>query len=244
MTRPLLALPLLALLGAPAAAQAPDFGADTSPWAGDGECDDPRFEGPGMATGPLVEADAMADASDCAAAFAQGAIALAGTAGGGKGEGTGEGTGGGTGGDTGEDTGAAGAGGGPVPPPLPAAVDFGDDSGDWARDGECDDRRFRGPGMAASLTWLDAGRDATDCRSLYDAGQVSVWDWDGARAATQCDAVDFGDDSGDYAGDGECDDIRFEGPAMASGVGPALVGRDATDCARQCRYGTVALRDY
>jgi hypothetical protein len=50
------------------AQSAPDFGRDTSTWANDGECDDPRFTGPGVA-GVTVEADRMADATDCRAAF-------------------------------------------------------------------------------------------------------------------------------------------------------------------------------
>ena len=42
-----------------------DFGTDSSQWSNDRECDDMRFEGPGMTTTPLLEDDIMADASDC-----------------------------------------------------------------------------------------------------------------------------------------------------------------------------------
>lgn len=52
-----------------------DFGLNSSQWAFDGECDDPRFGGPGMAVGPVTE-DFWADATDCAAAFGGGVVAF------------------------------------------------------------------------------------------------------------------------------------------------------------------------
>ena len=218
-------LPALALvatgLAAPALAQAPDFGTDSSPWSNDGECDDPRFEGPGMTLTPLLESDVLADATDCRTAFTAGTITLVGGV-----------------------AAPPGKGGGTVPPPVPGAVNFGDDSNEWANDGECDDRRFVGPGMAAALGWQNTGRDATDCRALLDAGQVRLWVMAEAVAATQCGAIGFGDDSGEFAADGECDDMRFEGPGMASVVNGESVNRDATDCRQHCTYGIVALRDY
>ena len=53
-----------------------DFGDDTSQWAHDGECDDPRFAGEGSAE-TLVEADLYHDATDCRALFDQGRVMLA-----------------------------------------------------------------------------------------------------------------------------------------------------------------------
>ena len=50
---------------------------------------------------------------------------------------------------------------------------FGDDSSDWANNGECDDPRFQGQRMASVLIEQDRGRDATDCRSLFNAGLIS-----------------------------------------------------------------------
>ena len=50
---------------------------------------------------------------------------------------------------------------------------FGDDSGTWANDGECDDPRFQGESVATTLLEADRGRDATDCRNLYNAGSIS-----------------------------------------------------------------------
>lgn len=55
-----------------------DFGTDSSPWANDGECDDPRFSGPGMTTTSLLDSDIRADASDCAAAWRAGELTLLG----------------------------------------------------------------------------------------------------------------------------------------------------------------------
>lgn len=54
------------------------------------------------------------------------------------------------------------------------AVAFGDDSSAWANDGECDDPRFEGRGMAATLVADDLGHDATDCRRLYEAGDIRL----------------------------------------------------------------------
>ena len=53
-------------------------------------------------------------------------------------------------------------------------IDFGDDSSEWANDGECDDPRFVGEGMASTLLDQDLYRDATDCRDLYDRGRIDL----------------------------------------------------------------------
>ena len=51
-------------------------------------------------------------------------------------------------------------------------VDFGDDTSNWARDGECDDPRFEGPGSALLKLPVDTLRDATDCSMLYEQGEI------------------------------------------------------------------------
>lgn len=69
-----------AFLGSAPAAHAgpePRFGDDSSSWANDGECDDPRFEGAGSA-GALLDDDRAHDASDCKKLFDQGRVALRG----------------------------------------------------------------------------------------------------------------------------------------------------------------------
>ena len=53
-----------------------DFGDDSSKWSNDGECDDPRFVGPGMPTTPLLEEDSMHDATDCKTAFDAGRLSV------------------------------------------------------------------------------------------------------------------------------------------------------------------------
>lgn len=124
------------------------------------------------------------------------------------------------------------------------SVSFGNDSSEWANDGECDDRRFVGQGMASYLDWDDTKRDATDCKRAYDLGMIRLWDQTAARAATQCSAINFGDDSSQYSRDGECDDPRFEGPGTDSIMGTDDLGGDATDCRAQCEIGRVFLRNY
>ena len=176
-TRLMMSSAVLALglaLGAPALAQDIDFGDNSSTWADDGQCDDPRFEGPGAA---LIRSpvDEMRDAADCEAAFEAGEVTLV----------------------------AADE------PAAPAAqdageIDFGDDSGAWANDQECDDPRFGGT--------LDSHlmADATDCRTAYEAGEVTFEASNEVSGAVQPDGdIDFGDDSGAWANDGECDDPRF-----------------------------------
>ncbi len=53
-----------------------------------------------------------------------------------------------------------------------AAVEWGDNTSRWANDGECDDDRFAGPGMADILVESDRFHDAADCRRLYEAGLI------------------------------------------------------------------------
>lgn len=282
----LLAASVTALLaGMPAQAQAPDFGSDTSVWANDGECDDPRFAGPG-ASGMAQDANLMADATDCRTALEAGTVQFV------------------------QSQGAAPAapvpapdikgaqiaapaapveplaqaapaepapetapepaieGAQATPPATPAApmpgtkgaqatapaapaqlaaseqVNFGDDTSQWANDGECDDRRFVGQGMATSLNWASVGRDASDCRALHDAGSIRLWTPGESQAATQCVAIDFGDNVSQYANDGECDDPRFEGLGVAGTLNASEAGHDAADCSQLCTFGAASLRDY
>lgn len=52
-----------------------DFGDDSSTWANNDQCDDPRFQGRGMAE-ILIDSDQAHDASDCSALFLSGSISL------------------------------------------------------------------------------------------------------------------------------------------------------------------------
>lgn len=111
---------------------------------------------------------------------------------------------------------------------------WGNDGGDGAVDGTCNDPRFIAVDETASPVALEApGRDATDCRRLVEEGRIRIRDFDGY----------FGDDSGDYALDGECDDPWFEGPGMAAILLGEDRGRDATDCRMLYDRGRIRLRN-
>lgn len=223
-----LAFIILIALAAPASTQTIDFGDDTSQWSSDGECDDPRFEGTGMTQTPILDTDIGRDATDCKNAFNAGRISL-------------------TEGFPSPVADALAPNTAETSTPAPATPDepfFGTDTAEWANDGECDDRRFAGEGMAGVLSWTNVGQDATDCQTLFEAGSIRLWDFIKARGATHCSAIDFGDDASDYSKDGACDDKRFEGFSAASNIGPDAVGHDATDCSVACNFGTVAHRDY
>ena len=213
----------MAMLASPATAQSVDFGDDSSIWARDGECDDPRFIGEGMAPGPQ-QANTFADATDCAAAFDAGTIrldpALAGS------------------------TAPADR---PAKPGIAQAVaggeiDFGADTSDWANDGECDDPRFAGEGMSPLPQDVDVLADASDCRALYNAGSIDfVAGTSGQTSGPAHSGIDFGDDSSNWANDGVCDDPRFEGTGMASVLQDADLFADATDCQALFASGTIRL---
>lgn len=96
-------------------------------------------------------------------------------------------------------------------------INFGDDASIWSLNGECDDRRFAGPGMATTpLLDSDMWHDAADCRREFDAGQLSI---------------NFGDDAGTWSNDQECGDPRFSGPGMtATELFEEDILHDATDC--------------
>lgn len=116
-------------------------------------------------------------------------------------------------------------------------INFGNDSGDYSNDGECDDGRFAGPGMTSTnLIQDDLFSDATDCRNAYEAGNLTL------RGVASDGTVDFGDDSSDYANDGECDDMRFEGPGLTStDLLEDDIMTDATDCRIAFEAGNLKL---
>ncbi|MEO1677585.1 MAG: hypothetical protein AAFU80_05425 [Pseudomonadota bacterium] len=129
-------------------------------------------------------------------------------------------------------------------PAIAQNIDFGDDSGDYANDGECDDRRFYGPGMATTLDWEQLARDATDCSLAYQSERVRIWNFEDSLAATRCEMIQWGDDESGFPFDGECDDPRFEGRAVDGVMVADDAGHDATDCRRACEFGLIGLRNY
>ncbi|UXN74574.1 hypothetical protein N8D56_05435 [Devosia sp. A8/3-2] len=126
-------------------------------------------------------------------------------------------------------------------------IDFGDDSSEWANDGECDDPRFSGEGSADELVDDDILKDATDCRAAVAAGTVTSVEAGTSPAeveiASPIDAIDFGDDSGQWANDGECDDPRFKGEGSAEELLDEDIRKDATDCKAAYEAGTVSPAD-
>lgn len=122
------------------------------------------------------------------------------------------------------------------------SIDFGDDSSQYSSDGECDDRRFIGTGMASGLDTDDNFKDATDCKRLFDAGMINIVSEAAGRAATQCDEVEFGDNTSEWSNDGECDDPRFDGPGVDSIILMSDLLTDARDCRQQCNRGNAWLR--
>lgn len=64
-----------------------------------------------------------------------------------------------------------------------------------------------------------------------------------APAPTDAAEIDFGDDTGDWANDGECDDSRFEGSGMTNTILlDEDIGHDATDCRTAFEQGDLQLR--
>lgn len=189
-----------------------NFGDDTSQWNNDGECDDPRFDGPGSAVN-LVDENLGRDATDCRELFLSGEVEY-----------------------LGDD------------PSMDQVsydgIDFGNNTSVWSNDGECDDPRFAGNGMAEETSGANLGHDANDCQSLYESGDVRlIGSPTLAHNDPNASGIDFGDDDGEWPGDGECDDPRFEGPGMALAeyLDDANTGHDATDCRMHYVTGQVTL---
>jgi hypothetical protein len=128
-------------------AQNIDFGDDSSRFSRDGECDDMRFSGPGMTDTTLIDSDIKHDATDCRTAYNQGRLTY-------------------NGGQRGSQP-ASNSGG--------SRIIWGDDASRFAKDGECDDKRFTGPGMTSTpLIDSDIKHDATDCRAAYNQGRLTL----------------------------------------------------------------------
>jgi len=132
-----------------------------------------------------------------------------------------------------------------------ASPDFGDDASEFAKDGECDDMRFTGSGMTqTALLDEDVRHDATDCRVAFEQDRLTFRGDDVTSPAVDrvdeetVDHIQWGDDVSEFARDGECDDMRFEGSGMTST--PLLVTdvqHDATDCRVAFRQGRLTLRE-
>lgn len=113
-----------------------------------------------------------------------------------------------------------------APAPAQMEIDFGDDTGSYANDQACDDARFIEDGDNWSYQRAHVKRDATDCQTLYDAGELTLF-------------IDFGDNSGAYANDDTCDDNRFTGEGRSILETDNHVRRDAVDCVAAYQAGTI-----
>ena len=123
-------------------------------------------------------------------------------------------------------------------PAFAQEINFGDDSSVWANDGECDDARFTGPALTSTLLLEeDVLADATDCRIGFEAGDLKL------LGVAADGTVEFGNDSGEWSNDGECDDMRFEGPGMTARFLLQQEGimTDATDCRDAFNAGQLKL---
>lgn len=105
-------------------------------------------------------------------------------------------------------------------------IDFGEDAGTYANDDACDDARFEEDGDNWDYQRSHVLQDATDCRTAYEAGELTLY-------------LDFGDNSGEYANDDTCDDNRFTGEGRSILETDSHVKRDAVDCIVAYRAGTI-----
>src|SRR5690606_3827055 len=111
-------------------------------------------------------------------------------------------------------------------------IDFGLNDGEFVTDGECDDPRFAGDKATGAIYDQEEGHDAADCHALYRAGLIRLLtaeELERQNFEGVADGIDFGDNSGEFARDDECDDPRFEGDGASGGFGDMLM-RDAADC--------------
>ena len=259
------------------AAETIEFGANTSVGARDGLCADVRFENnptsarPGMAQ-DLVTEDIFRDASDCYRAYVDNTVHLRENV-----DGIDFGTDQGSRDYTCQDSrfaplrmsGERPAAAEPMSERTDASdcllayiaenvglydstlhVVFGNDWGQWPNDEQCDDPRFRdAPGageplMAEYTNTANVGRDASDCREAMHAGAIQL------RPSGDKDQINFGDDTGRWAFDFECDDGRFEQVdpiprdavvTMSTTPSNRYVGRDATDCRDAYDQNSIVL---
>jgi hypothetical protein len=238
-----------------------DFGDDSSEWAKDGECDDPRFQGTGSADETL-DADILKDATDCKAAYDAGTVTFVADEGSVAdidfGDDSSEWS------KDGECDDPRFQGTGSAAETLdvdirkdatdckaaydagtvsyigdsgtPTEIDYGDDTSEWAKDGECDDPRFSGTGVAGELLDADLGHDATDCRAAVEAGTATF------NGGASVAAFDYGSDWSKWANDGECDDLRFTGEGTDKKLLFEDMNGDATDCKTLEAAGKVSIK--
>jgi len=123
------------------------------------------------------------------------------------------------------------------------AIDYGNDDSGWANDGECDDPRFEGPGMASSTNRDNIRKDATDCRTLLEEGRVSYSNVQFDPDLTSFNGIELGDNTSEWANDNVCDDPRFVGDGMAISPMHKDILHDRNDCSYGVQLGTLTVAD-
>jgi len=106
-------------------------------------------------------------------------------------------------------------------------IEWGDDTGAYANDDACDDARFHDDGDEWGYQRNHVLRDASDCRTGFEAGTLTLF-------------LDFGDNSGEYADDESCDDNRFTGEGRSVLDTDSHVKRDAADCIAAYHVGLLS----
>lgn len=119
-----------------------------------------------------------------------------------------------------------------------SSLDFGDNTAEYASDGECDDARFIGNGMSDVLLTDSIGKDSADCKAAFDAKTITL-----NRLHVIPDdntPIIFGDNTSEFANDGECDDIRFAGKDADEMIFIFDdIGHDGDDCKTAFEAGYV-----
>lgn len=121
-------------------------------------------------------------------------------------------------------------------------INFGDDSSEYSKDGECDDPRFTGEGMASGLDVANMMKDATDCSKLIRAQMIRPVRTKEESSPSECTSIDFGDNSSEWANDGKCDDPRFTGGSADEILLMVDLLGDANDCSKLCASGGIWLK--
>ncbi len=82
----------------------------------------------------------------------------------------------------------------------------------------------------------------TDCKQQFASGSIRLARTKAESSPAECAAVDYGDDSSEWANDGDCDDPRFIGEGAYSIMLKKDERADAADCRALCEAGSVWLK--
>ncbi|WP_271077550.1 hypothetical protein [Aurantiacibacter sp. MUD61] len=81
------------------------------------------------------------------------------------------------------------------------------------------------------------------CGEMGADGEAATLIGDGGETGSSLTLV-YGNDNSEWANDGECDDARFQGDAMASVLNTDNIGQDASDCEAAMQAGDIELNPY